>query len=208
MVCSIFSWIFTSDAPTRGENDGLWLTRPQFVGKRIDVKVVGVADSKFQTLVNSRSRKHEGDVGFIVPLGSAPSSRDIQRKGIKLRVKPFNSVAICPADAVKPQRQTPSNNSIGEEKSRVIIIGPDIHGSWVRVGDYAETIPAATETDRDVVWVRFTRERQLVGEGVSAEGNPVASYHLASLCRALNEDLEVEEWKIARTDFDAPKRAT
>lgn len=191
----------SSDAPTLGENNGLWLTRPEFVGKRIDVKLVGIAGSKFPSLVNGKTLKHEGAIGFLVPLDFALKPNSLQRKGIKIRVRPFNHVVVCPADAVKPQQQMPSDRGIGQEKSRVIIIGPDLNNSWDRVGDYGETIPAAG--DSEIVRVRFTRERRLPGEVVLENGNPAANFHLRCLCRALNEELEVDDWKIPPTDFDA-----
>ncbi len=178
------------------------------MGKRIDVKIIGISQSKFQNLVNNKTRKHEGDDAFVVPFHIAPTQRDIQRKGIPLRVRPFNSVALLPADVIKPQRRTPSYRSIGQEISRVLIIGPDIRGSWNRLGHYAETIPAASDTDADLVQVRYTREKRWPEEDVSAEGNPVGQYHLASLCRAWNEELVVDDWRIERTDFNAGQPIT
>ncbi|KAJ7224982.1 hypothetical protein B0H12DRAFT_1240763 [Mycena haematopus] len=181
-------------APDIGEYTGVWLTRPEFVGKRIDIVIVGVHRTKFPTLVNRRGTQHEGATGYLEPLHEPPAPSSFRKKGIKVRVHPMMHSAIIPADALLPERQTPSDECISVEKSRVIIIGPDVRGSWRRAGQYAETIPGGSDIPA-VVKVRFQR-------AASEVDNPAGFYHLTCLCRALNTELICGSWTIPPTDFD------
>ncbi|KAJ7238039.1 hypothetical protein B0H12DRAFT_1075409 [Mycena haematopus] len=181
-------------APDIGEYTGVWLTRPEFVGKRIDIVIVGVHRTKFPTLVNRRGTQHEGATGYLEPFHEPPAPSSFRKKGIKVRVHPMMHSAIIPADALLPERQTPSDECISVEKSRVIIIGPDVRGSWRRAGQYAETVPGGSDIPA-VVKVRFQRAAGEVE-------NPAGFYHLTCLCRALNTELICGSWTIPRTDFD------
>ncbi|KAF8188312.1 hypothetical protein K438DRAFT_1972510 [Mycena galopus ATCC 62051] len=147
--------------PDIGEDNGVWLTRAEFVNKRIDVKIVGVKKSQFPKAIKENT---------------------LRTKGIKIRVVPMSHVAIIPADTLKPLRETPSQKCIGEEKGRVIIIGPDVYGSVDRMGQYAETMPGQSDHP-EVVQVRFVKSDS---DAVSPRG----LYALKCLCRALNQELQ------------------
>ncbi|KAF8144173.1 hypothetical protein K438DRAFT_1993154 [Mycena galopus ATCC 62051] len=142
--------------PDIGEDTGVWLTRAEFVHKRIDVKILGVQKSKFPKLINSNGTRHEGRAGYLVPLSEPVMESTLRTKGIKIRVAPMSHAAAIPADALKPLRETPSNKSISEEKGRVIVIGPDVYGSLDRMGQYAETMPGESDHP-EVVQVRFVK---------------------------------------------------
>ncbi|KAF8142967.1 hypothetical protein K438DRAFT_1994429 [Mycena galopus ATCC 62051] len=100
--------------PDIGDDNGIWLTRAELVNKRIDVEIVGVKHSKFPKLINA---------------SEAVKENTLRTKGTKIRAAPLSHAATIPADALKPLRMTPSWKCISEEKGRVILIGPDVHGS-------------------------------------------------------------------------------
>ncbi|KAF8147187.1 hypothetical protein K438DRAFT_1780270 [Mycena galopus ATCC 62051] len=165
-----------------GEDNGVWLTRAEFVNKRIDVKIVGVKKSQFPKLINAKGIQYEAHTGYLAPLSEAIKENTLRTKGIKIRVVPMSHVAIIPADTLKPLRETPSQKCIGEEKGRVIIIGPDVYGSVDRMGQYAETMPGQSDHP-EVVQVRFVKSDS---DAVSPRG----LYALKCLCRALNQELQ------------------
>ncbi|KAF8139558.1 hypothetical protein K438DRAFT_2117209 [Mycena galopus ATCC 62051] len=167
--------------PDIGDDNGVWLTRAELVNKRIDVEIVGVKHSKFPKLINANGTRHEGRTGYLIPLSEAVQASTLRTKGIKIRVAPLSHVATIPADALKPLRLTPTKKCISEEKGRVILIGPDVYGSWDRVGQYAEVMPGQSDHP-EVVQVRFVKSDS---DAVS----PTGLYALKCLCRALNEEL-------------------
>ncbi|KAF8194903.1 hypothetical protein K438DRAFT_1761182 [Mycena galopus ATCC 62051] len=122
--------------PDIGDDNGVWLTRAELVNKRIDVEIVRVKHSKFPKLINASSTRHEGRTGYLIPLSEAAKENTLH--------------------ALKPLRMTPSRKCISEEKGRVILIGPDVHGSWDRVGQYAEVMPGQSDHPK-VVQVRFVK---------------------------------------------------
>jgi hypothetical protein len=93
-----------------------------------------------------------------------------------------------------PDPTTGLDQCISAAVGRVIIIGPDVHGSRQHVGDYAETIPASIQHGSAVVEVRFPRE---IGGGRPPNGR----YHLECLCRSQN--VKLRAFKLPATDFDA-----
>ncbi|KAJ7821827.1 hypothetical protein B0H13DRAFT_2377061 [Mycena leptocephala] len=108
---------------------GGWLLQPEFVNKRIDVKVVDV-----KACLNTHLRK-------------------INTKTFAAEGK-FAWSDVPPDDDPAGRHQAPSTDAVG----RVIIIGPDVYGSRQRVGQYAETIPASIQHGSPVVEVRFPLE--------------------------------------------------
>ncbi|KAF7357633.1 hypothetical protein MSAN_01359800 [Mycena sanguinolenta] len=143
-----------------GETTGKWLTRPQLVGKRIDVRVEGVMKSAYRRAVTNRALLREGKEGFLAPLTRPVVNL---RDGVKMRLEPF-------------------------WESRVIIIGPDVDGSWERVGLYAETVPGRVGLQREGGALR----------------RPVGWFDLSSLCRAINEPWpSTGDTVLEATDFDA-----
>ncbi|KAF8203431.1 hypothetical protein K438DRAFT_1964916 [Mycena galopus ATCC 62051] len=127
--------------PDIGDDNGVWLTRAELVNKHIDIEIVGVKHSKFPKLINA---------------SEAVKENTLRIKGIKIQVAPLSHAATIPADALKPLRMTPSQKCISEEKGHVILIGPDVHGSWDRVGQYAEVMPGQSDHP-EVVQVRFVK---------------------------------------------------
>ncbi|KAF8135957.1 hypothetical protein K438DRAFT_1786659 [Mycena galopus ATCC 62051] len=176
-----------------GEDNGVWLTRAEFVNKRIDVKIIGVKKSQFPKLINAKGIQYQAHTGYLVPLSEAVKENTLHTKGIKIRVVPMSHVAIIPADALKPLRETPSQKCIGEEKGRVMIIGPDVYGSVNHMGQYAETMPGQSD-DPAVVQVRFVKSDS---DAVSPRG----LYALKCLCRALNQELQCGNIPTPATPF-------
>ncbi|KAJ6485563.1 hypothetical protein C8R45DRAFT_276081 [Mycena sanguinolenta] len=183
----------TATVDVVGDTTGEWLTRPQLVGKRVDVRVENVKASRYRKAVTKRALLREGREGFLVPLLKPIVMRDL-RNGVWARLKPFSEHCPIPADALRPLRITSRGRSIADDKSRVIIIGPDVDGSLDRVGLYAETIPGGVGP----VKVRFPLEWQ----GGSLK-TPVGWFDLSSMCRAENQPLEFPEIRLDATDFDA-----
>ncbi|KAF8147019.1 hypothetical protein K438DRAFT_1989987 [Mycena galopus ATCC 62051] len=99
----------------------------------------------------------------LINANEAVQASTLRTKGIKIRVAPL------------------SHKCISEEKGRIILIGPDVHGSWDRVGQYAEVMPGQSDHP-EVVQVRFVKSDS---DAVS----PTGLYALKCLCRALNEQL-------------------
>jgi hypothetical protein len=178
------------------------LLQPEFVNKRIDVKVVDVKACLNTHLrkINTKTFAAEGKVGYLSPFPVPVNETKLNRDNLEVRLEPMSHPTMIPPGAIRPHRRTVPDPTTGLDQcisaavGRVIIIGPDVYGSRQRVGQYAETIPASIQHGSPVVEVRFPLE--------SGGRPPNGTYHLECLCRSRNVALDV--WNIPATDFDAP----
>ncbi|KAJ7865239.1 hypothetical protein B0H13DRAFT_2353077 [Mycena leptocephala] len=212
-VAEPVSWpkvcVVPEPAPTKfgfasfiGETNGGWLLQPEFVNKRIDVKVVDVKACLNTHLrkINTKTFAAEGKVGYLSPFPVPVNETKLNRDNLEVRLEPMSHPTMIPPGAIRPHRRTVPDPTTGLDQcisaavGPVIIIGPDVYGSRQRVGQYAETIPASIQHGSLVVEVRFPLE--------SGGRPPNGTYHLECLCRSRNVTLDA--WNIPATDFDAP----
>ncbi|KAJ7794669.1 hypothetical protein B0H13DRAFT_2393319 [Mycena leptocephala] len=188
-------------APFIGETNGGWLLQPEFVNKRIDVKVTGVKGClpTHAKKINPKTFVAEGKVGYLTPFPVPLNQTKLDRENLEVRLESMSHPTKIPPGAIRPHRRTLPDPTTGLDQcisaavGRVIIIGPDVFGSRQRVGQYAETIPASIQHGSPVVDVRFPLE--------SGGRPPKGTYHLKCLCRSCNVTLDA--WNIPATDFDA-----
>ncbi|KAJ7601465.1 hypothetical protein DFH06DRAFT_1154029 [Mycena polygramma] len=186
-----------------GEATGHWLLHDELVGKRIDIKIEGVAGclGQYGRIVTHKVLAHEGKRGFV-NIAQPLSAAEIDKKLLECRTVPMHHPAKVPPASIKPYRLSEPDSSgtahcISSVVGRVIIIGPNVSGYTDRIGQYAETVPSApahAPLPTPIVEVRFPLTP-------SGERPPNEEYHLESLCRALNETLH--SCDIPATDFDA-----
>ncbi|KAF7376858.1 hypothetical protein MSAN_00103300 [Mycena sanguinolenta] len=133
-----------ADSLLEGESTGIWLTRPEFAMKRIDVRIVNIKRSRYPKLAGKRALDEEGSTGFLVPLREPIKESTIGKKAVKIRFDQNTNTMGIPADSLRLCRESSSNESITNTKGRVIIItGPDVNGSMQHVSQYAEVVPEA-----------------------------------------------------------------
>ncbi|KAJ7469925.1 hypothetical protein B0H11DRAFT_1920254 [Mycena galericulata] len=185
--------------PNIGDDNGNWLLEPKLATRRIDIKVDGVRAclAKYVDKISSKTLSFEGRVGFVAPFNKPFTTRDLEKRLVEVRLEPMNHKALIPAPAIKPCRRTEQDNHgldqcISAAVGRVVVIGPDVQGSDVRVGQYAETIPKSTSYGSGIVDVKFAR-------GPQDTENPTGRYHLRCLCRSLNKPMP--DWGIPATEF-------
>ncbi|KAJ7603350.1 hypothetical protein DFH06DRAFT_1350295 [Mycena polygramma] len=186
-----------------GEDTGHWLRQKELVGKRIDIKIEGVAGclAQYGRIVTQKVLGYEGKRGFV-KIDHPLSVAEIEKKLLECRTIPMHHPAKVPPASIKPYRLAEPDalgiaHCISSVVGRVIIIGPNVHGVTDRVGQYAESVPSApahAPLPTPIVEVRFPLT-------LSGERPPNEEYHLESLCRALNETLH--SCDIPATDFDA-----
>jgi hypothetical protein len=178
------------------------LLQPEFVNKRIDVKVTGVKGclNTHSKKINTQTFAAKGKVGYLSPFPVPIKQAKLDRDNLEVRLEPMSHPRIIPPGPIRPHRRTVPDPTTGLDQcisaavGRVIIIGPDVFGSRQRVGQYAETIPASIQHGSLVVEVRFPLE--------SGGRPPNGTYHLECLCCSCNVTLDA--WNIPATDFDAP----
>ncbi|KAJ7189868.1 hypothetical protein B0H12DRAFT_1246509 [Mycena haematopus] len=161
-----------------GETSGDWLTRPEFVKKRLDVKIAGVRNTRWPKYASHRTRAHEGDSGYLHPFDKSLQAGSFSRGGLKIKIDGRTFSVGVPADTIRPCRTLPDLSRIDTAKCRVIVIGPDFSGSKAHIGQYAETMPGSALAP--LVCVRFP-------QGYSRAD---ATFPLGSLCRAINVRIE------------------
>ncbi|KAJ7054852.1 hypothetical protein C8F01DRAFT_1088601 [Mycena amicta] len=189
------------EPPVIDEITGGWLLEPSLVKKRIDVKVVdsdGFDElsrrfSRLAQYIRKPQRDLANHIGYLVPLERLLKENQIHKDFIGVMCN--NKRTVFPIPALTPCRTTLEGQSISDVQGRVIIIGPDVVGSRTHVGEYAEVLPRQTSWPGRVVVVRFAAERDRSGQATREEG----TYHLVSLCRALNAPIG----NLLATNFNA-----
>ncbi|KAJ7204418.1 hypothetical protein GGX14DRAFT_569529 [Mycena pura] len=194
-----------------GDTTGVWLTHPNLVGKRIDVRVEGLDFlynlAKLPNVGNKigpKVTKVAGLCGYLRPFSRAVPARETG--SFTLRFLAQGKDASVPVVALRPLRATPVPGQMGAvscisaRQCRVIVIGPDVSGDRTRIGEYAETIPVSPPSSSVIVRVRFARER--LSDGSHRQVN--AEYRIECLCHSLNQDTPApaDVPPVTRTDFD------
>ncbi|KAJ7206810.1 hypothetical protein GGX14DRAFT_396739 [Mycena pura] len=164
-----------------GESTGRWLLHPNLVEKRIDVTVVPLQDMqkirvqyrKLDRKINNKTLQQVGTEGYLTPFTKPLTEKDLENETVEFRRIP-GVVARIPIPGLRPLPV------IG----RVLVIGPDVSGSWQRTGEYAETSPSS-DFPVGVVKVLFRWDHDAQGRDVRPEG----MYHVQCLCRANNQEI-------------------
>src|ERR1700761_5021698 len=177
-----------------GESTGRWLLHPNLVEKRIDVTVVPLEDlqkirvqfSKLDRKINKKTLMQAGTEGYLTPFTTPLTEKDLENDTVEFRRIP-GVVARIPIPGLRPCRRAPLANTsacISTVIGRVLVIGPDVSGSWERTGEYAETSPSS-DFPVGVVKVLFRWDHDAQGRDVRPEG----LYHVQCLCRANNQEI-------------------
>ncbi|KAF8151185.1 hypothetical protein K438DRAFT_1778841 [Mycena galopus ATCC 62051] len=176
-----------------GDNDGSWLTLPGLANKRVDVCIEGVNRTLYPKHASAKARQCEGRDGTLYPFTKPLHTTNFHKSGVKVKLDKLGGTANIPADAIRPQRYLGPGVSIAEEEGRVVIIGPDVDGSRVHIGDYALVQPETRIPDSpDFVEVKFTRHA----------GPPFTGwFQVGALCRATNTETTIGEMVLAATNF-------
>ncbi|KAF8185643.1 hypothetical protein K438DRAFT_2155553 [Mycena galopus ATCC 62051] len=176
-----------------GDNDGSWLMLPGLANKRVDVCIEGVNRTLYPKHASAKARQCEGRDGTLYPFRKPLHTANFHKSGVKVKLDKSGGTANIPADAIRPQRYLGPGVSIAEEEGRVVIIGPDVDGSRVHIGDYALVQPGAPIPDfPDFVQVKFTRHA----------GPPFTGwFQVEALCRATNTEITIGEIVLAATNF-------
>ncbi|KAJ7219359.1 hypothetical protein GGX14DRAFT_389938 [Mycena pura] len=197
--------------PDIGETTGFWLTHPNLVGKRINVRVESleflynlVKQPNVGNKIGPKVTKVANLCGYLRPFGRAVPVREAG--SFVLHFLARGRDANVPIVALRPLRTTPvpgepgAVSCISARRCRVIVIGPDVSGDHSRIGEYAETIPSSPPSITDIVRVRFAWVR--LSDGSHRQVN--AEYHIECLCHSLNQDTPApaDVPPVTRTDFD------
>ncbi|KAJ7119204.1 hypothetical protein C8R43DRAFT_1137092 [Mycena crocata] len=173
------------------EDNSNWLCIAGLVGKRVEVRITGLKTptaKKLQTA--ARYYDLEGRVGDVLPeFAITKGSLSSQKVHVYLTDKWATLAAMC----LKPIRESPHGRSLCTYKERVVIIGPNIDGDHVGLGQYAQTMPNVWHgKGPDVVQVQFALGVEL----------PYPLFHLSSLCRSTNLERAVGNRTIPVTEFE------
>ncbi|KAJ7258864.1 hypothetical protein C8J57DRAFT_1233860 [Mycena rebaudengoi] len=187
------------------EEGGSWFADPRLRGKRLDIRISGVAASFSKGNYGhprEKQVKAEGKYGFLViQVNSDLTPENVNKKLVKpmLDQNPIREYTL-PPPCVKPMRTSyvhgrENTDCISKYGWRVVIIGPDVAGGQLYMGEYGfivvEPVASAIDSSRSstfsvsqsntvtVVKVRFQKYGDL-------EDNPIESYPLTSLCHAMN----------------------
>ena len=176
---------------SQAQSNGGWLTHRSFVGKRIDVKIIGMDKTQIPRFASERSRKHEGETGYVLPFRKPWTTGMFTRKGFKVQLDAWSMVIVAPADTLRPCRELNNHASIGSQKCRVLVIGPDMTGNEAHIGQYAETRPVKGDTS-NFVSVRFLPNYSVAD----------AIFDIFSLCRSRNSRVEGPDVVAEASEFD------
>ncbi|KAJ7156583.1 hypothetical protein C8R43DRAFT_949427 [Mycena crocata] len=173
------------------EDNSNWLCIAGLAGKRVEVRITGLKTltaKKLQTA--ARYCNLEGRVGDVLPeFAITKGSLSSQKVHVYLTDNWATLVAMC----LKPIRESPHGRSLCTYKERVVIIGPNIDGDHVGLGQYAQTMPNVWHgKGPDVVQVQFALGVEL----------PYTLFHLSSLCRSTNLERAVGNRTIPVTEFE------
>ncbi|KAJ7206012.1 hypothetical protein GGX14DRAFT_397288 [Mycena pura] len=175
-----------------GESTGRWLLHPNLVEKRIDVTVVPLPDMqkirvqyrKLDRKINNKTLQQVGTEGYLTPFTKPLTEKDLENETVEFRRIP-GVVARIPIPGLRPCRRAPNMSAcISAIIGHVLVIGPDVSGSWERTGEYAETSPSS-DFPVGVVKVLFRWDHNAQGQDVRPEG----IYHVQCLCRANNQEI-------------------
>ncbi|KAJ7163429.1 hypothetical protein C8R43DRAFT_1123039 [Mycena crocata] len=173
------------------EDNSNWLCIAGLAGKRVEVRITGLKTptaKKLQTA--ARYYNLEGRVGDVLPeFTITKGSLSSQKVHVYLTDNWATLAAMC----LKPIRESPHGRSLCTYKERVVIIGPNIDGDHVGLGQYAQTMPNIWHgKGPDVVQVQFALGVEL----------PYTLFHLSSLCRSTNLERAVGNRTIPVTEFE------
>ncbi|KAJ7495183.1 hypothetical protein FB451DRAFT_1163922 [Mycena latifolia] len=175
-----------------GEANGTWLCQPAFVGKQLDVIIVGIIGivkthywSVSKTLINLE--KKTGHLLFE----DAHPARDIEKSKVQVYGVGKNGLAHkVPAIYIKPLREGVDGQPITKVAQRIVVVGGDIQLDMSAVGAYAETRPEIVHPHgEDVVAVRL--------EG----GAGPFFFNILHLCRSTNTSLTLGTTNFPATTF-------
>ncbi|KAJ7496477.1 hypothetical protein FB451DRAFT_1162626 [Mycena latifolia] len=175
-----------------GEANGAWLCQPAFVGKRLDVIIVGIIGivkthywSVSKTLINLEKK-----TGHLLFQDAHPA-RDIEKSKVQVYGVGKNGLAHkVPAIYIKPLREGADGQPITKVAQRVVIIGGDIERDMSVVRAYAETRPEIMHPHgEDVVAVRL--------EG----GAGPFFFNILHLCRSTSTSLTLGTTTFPATTF-------
>ncbi|KAJ7080715.1 hypothetical protein C8R43DRAFT_1143060 [Mycena crocata] len=150
--------------------------------------IAGLAGKCVETA--ARYYNLEGRVGDVLPeFAITKGSLSSQKVHVYLTDNWATLAAMC----LKPIRESPHGKSRCTYKERVVIIGPNIDGDHVGLGQYAQTMPNVWHgKGPDVVQVQFALGVEL----------PYTLFHLSSLCRSTNLERAVGNRTIPVTEFE------
>ncbi|KAF8183536.1 hypothetical protein K438DRAFT_1766825 [Mycena galopus ATCC 62051] len=135
----------------KGEENGEWLSQPAFAGKRLDVQIIGV--TRITTQISKAMRSLEGNFGWLLLEGTDyMNSKKIMVYGVGNNDTKHSVNRAC----IRPKRVGIKGKPFMDEKQRVVVVGSDVMGNAVGIGQYAQTVP----TDKiplsdDIVVVQF-----------------------------------------------------
>ncbi|KAJ6449213.1 hypothetical protein C8R45DRAFT_947554 [Mycena sanguinolenta] len=173
-----------------GEETGEWLTRAEFVSKRIDVKISDLKKTTGMRFLSNKAMKCKGQTGYMVPFAKPVCPSDFSRRGYKVQLDTLRAPVVFPADTIRPCREHNDHTTIDAVKCRVIIIGPDSEGSHAHIGQYGETVPFASGSGK-VVRVRFSPSYSV----------QYADFQLVNLCRSRNVEVQGHGLIVSTTSF-------
>ncbi|KAF8126657.1 hypothetical protein K438DRAFT_2001267 [Mycena galopus ATCC 62051] len=176
----------TLDDKGFGEETGQWISLPQLSMKRLDVKVVGVANIRKASRTISALEGKFGRLLITTPVPSGDPKVDVYgvgRNGLMHAVQ---------RSCVKPRRVDDAGRSFWEITERVVVLGADVLSNSSHIGKYAQTVPMFPHNHgRGVVAVRFP--------GGGAE-RP-CFFHETMLCLSPNVHLPTGLGVFEATDF-------
>ncbi|KAJ7056756.1 hypothetical protein C8F01DRAFT_1154790, partial [Mycena amicta] len=168
--------------PAHHSVEQTWLCSPQLVLKRIDVRVV---PPKRRDNCNNILASSVGKTGFI-ELESALTPQQLRLRldvhmddGTRRVGIPVNQLQPVDVHYVPMDSQLPR---LAHAAPRVIVIGPDLYGSFEDVGKYGMILVDDTHSMPGIIRIRFER--------ASKDPNParVNFFPHLSICRSLNLD--------------------
>ncbi|KAJ7843614.1 hypothetical protein B0H14DRAFT_2585600 [Mycena olivaceomarginata] len=159
--------------------------KPELVGRRLDVQILGIA-----TLANSTiskvQRTLEGSCGWV--LLSEPVTTKTRKVDVCSVGKNQNMYSIDKR-CIKPRRDIDSGKWLVEITERVVVIGPDSESDRARTGQYALTEPSYLHAyGNHVVAVKFVD---------GAHG----FYPMNSLCLSENVEMVLGSHSFPATTF-------
>ncbi|KAF8132710.1 hypothetical protein K438DRAFT_1998437 [Mycena galopus ATCC 62051] len=133
-------WTSEQLEPTlAGEDSGQWISLPQILNKRLDVKIVGVA--------------------HLRKASAAMKALEVPSRDLKVKVygagKNSNMHSVDRA-CIKPRREGDAGQSFWDMTERIVILGPDVHSNTTRIGLYAQTKPSCSHPHgRGIITIKF-----------------------------------------------------
>ncbi|KAF8132662.1 hypothetical protein K438DRAFT_1884791, partial [Mycena galopus ATCC 62051] len=152
-----------------GEDSGQWISLPQILNKRLDVKIVGVANLR---KASEAMKALEGKFGYLLISTTVPSGDPKVKVYGAGRNSNMHSVD---RRCIKPRREGDAGQSFWEMTEHVVVLGPDVHSNTSRIGLYAQTNPSWSHPyGRGIIAVKFPGSEDM------------GYFHSTMLCLAKN----------------------